>query len=243
MLTFRQTQILPRVHLGPTWLLNFSLMLFLWRLIDQVFNLRSDLFWLVEMYALEGPCNFDLVWGREREGLLGYRMYTMTLNWWSFSNFSIGPFAPRNIYPDLTHQIGSENIWHLPESFGVKSVNLCTKYMHKICQNTGYNGYYAMVLRPGNSCLLLTRRPPWLHTKEICGICHHSLYRQKRNMVQLCIDRAKACRILEVEETVEACRLAKPYPSTFFAFCWQVQFSLLLFASLIWTKQWNVFHC
>ena len=129
VLTFRQTQILPRVHLGPTKLFNFSFRLFLWRLIDQVFNLRSDMFWLVEMYAMEGSCNFDLVWGRECEGLPGFRMYTMTLNWWSFSNFSIGPFAPRNIYPDLTHQIGSENIWHLPESFRVKSVNLCTKYM------------------------------------------------------------------------------------------------------------------
>ena len=60
-----------------------------------------------------------IFWGRERKGLPGFRMYTMTLNWWSFSNFSIGPFAPRNIYPDLTHQIGSENIWHLPESFRV----------------------------------------------------------------------------------------------------------------------------
>ena len=62
-------------------------------------------------------------------------------------------------------------------------------------------------------------------------------------MVQLCAECAKACRILEVEETVEACRLAKPYPSTFFAFCWQVQFSLLQFASWTCIGQWNVFHC
>ena len=75
------------------------------------------------------------------------------------------------------------------------------------------------------------------------NLWYMSPYGEKRNMVQLCTECAKACRILEVEETERACRFEKPYPSTFFAFCWHVQFSLLQFASWTCIKQWNEFHC
>ena len=134
--------------------------------------------------------------------------------------------------------VGNCAIFHDPCTIHEQAIALCTKYA-KVFQNTGYEGNYATFLRPGNNCLLLTRRSPWLDTKEICGISHH----KNKTEIWCSFVRAKACRLLEVEETVEACRFAKPYPSTFFAFCWQVQFSLLLFASWICTKQWNVFHC
>ena len=71
-------------------------------------------------------------------------------------------------------------------------------------------------------------RRDWIQRKFLVYL---TIQTKEKYGAALCTECAKACRTLEVEETVEACRFAKPYPSTFFAFCWQVQFSLLQFAS------------